>query len=422
MPRSPTLPLGCLAAVLHFAALPAFAAPVSWVPATLPPPPAEGPPLTPGHYLKPEVGAALLEEALTRFPDRASWEAYAAHVRTRMLEGLGLVPLPKRTPLNAQVRQKRAHDGYTVENVAFESLPGVFVTGNLFRPVLVSGPFPVVLCTHGHAAKIQKTADYDTHARFSAVMQTRCANLARMGAAVLSVDMVGYGESMAIVGQDAHKAPFTQTLQTWNSMRAMDFLLDLEGADPARAGVTGESGGGTQAFLLAALDPRVTVSAPVVMVSAHFFGGCSCESGRPIHRSADHFASNALIAALAAPRPQLLVSCGGDWTSHTPQVELPFLRRVYGLQGAAGNVSNVHLASEGHDYGPSKRAAVLRFLADQFRLDASAAFAADGSLDETRVTVEPSAALRVFTAENPVPPHALHDTAAMEKLLQKLQR
>ena len=198
-------------------------------------------------------------------------------------------------------------------------------------------------------------------------------------------------------------------------------MLEQEGVDPARVGVSGESGGGTQAFMLTALDPRIAVSVPVVMVSSYFFGGCACESGLPTHRSADHFVSNAMVAALAAPRPMLVISDGNDWTQHVPEIEFPFLKKIYGYYDASTNVANVHLPNEGHDYGPSKREAMYRFIAEPLGLNLAAVLTSDGKIDESTATIEKAPALHVFTADFPIPPHALHEAAAIKQTLNGLQ-
>jgi dienelactone hydrolase len=388
----------------------------------LPTAPTNGPALCQGNYLKPEQGKAVLDAALAQFPNRESWDSYARHVRERIQQGAGLAPWPRRTPLNPIIRARRVYDGYTVENVAFESVPGYFVTGNLFRPLNTKPPYAVVLATHGHAGKIKRPEDYDQYARFAPSMQARCAALARMGAVVLSVDMFGMGDSILEVGEEAHRQTFSMTIQAWDNMRAIDFLLSLKGVDPHRIAVTGESGGGTQAFLLTALDSRVTVSVPVVMVSACFFGGCPCESGLPIHRSDDHFANNAMIAGLAAPRPMLVVSDGKDWTTNVPKVEYPFLQKIYAYYGAEGNVQNVHLPMEGHDYGPSKRAAMYHFMAERLGLNLAAIQDAKGKIDESRITIEHAGPMHVFNDDLPLPAHTLRNAAAVEHALRELQQ
>lgn len=367
-------------------------------PPGLPPMPAEGPALCVGDFLTPPQGQAALDHVLAAVPDRAAWQVRAAHQRAAILRGLGLDPLPERVPLAPIVRERRVHDGYSVENVAFTSVPGYLVTGNLYRPLRAKPPFPVVLSPHGHG---------EDHGRLSAVAQTRCAQLARLGALVLAIDMVAYGESLpGLPPYETHRTPLSPTLQAWNGMRSLDYLLAQEGADATRVAVTGESGGGTQTIVLTAIDPRVTVSAPVVMVSSYFFGGCKCESGKPIHRSHDHFITNAEIAALAAPRPLLLVSCGKDWTRHVPTSEFPFLQRIYALNGAPARVANAHFGDEAHDYGPSKRGAVYRFLAAHLALDLAPIQGPGGAIDDAAVTIEPAERLRVFTPEHPAPPGA----------------
>lgn len=395
---------------------PGAAATGGWVPSGLPAPPEVGPMLCPRDYLTPDQGAAVLQEALAQFPDAAAWKAYRDHARQRIREGAGLDPWPQRTPLTPVTHSRRHHDGYSVENIRLETMPGVFATGNLYRPDGDKPRHPAVLSTHGHTGGGKSAADLERHGRFHPFAQTRAAMLARQGAVVLTLDMFGYGDSIEQVGQEAHRTPLAMTVQLWNAIRAIDYLAAREDVDPQRIAVTGESGGGTQAFLLTALDERVAVSVPVVMVSSYFFGGCPCESGRPIHRSADHFVSNAMIVGFAVPRPLLVISDGKDWTQHVPEAEYPFLQEIYRRFGVPDQVENVHLADEGHDYGPSKRAALYGFLAKHLGLRAAPADPATGQVDESGVTIELPAQLRVYDAAHPLPDHALRSTEEIEQL------
>jgi dienelactone hydrolase len=357
------------------------------------------PELCQGNYLSEAAARHQLADFARSYSTAAQWRLRAARIRQGILQGAGLLPLPERCPLNPLIHSRRDRGDYSVENVAFESLPGFFVTGNLYLPKLGRPPYPAVLCPHGHFTYPGGGG------RFRPDMQIRCATLARMGAVVLAYDMVGWGDST----QTTHDHPRVLALQLWNSIRCLDFLASLGDVDMSRVGITGASGGGTQSFLLAAVDDRVAVSVPVVQVSAHFFGGCNCESGLPIHRSEGHVTNNADIAALAAPRPQLLISCGEDWTKNTPQVEFPYIQNVYRLFGCADRVENVHLAAEGHDYGPTKRAAAYRFLAKCLGLELGriADPACFEGIDESGVIIDRPDSLRVFDDRHPRPVYAL---------------
>jgi|GEM_PF-267312 len=358
-----------------------------------------------GHFHS-EVAA---QEELNRFARSYSnlveWQQRAQRLREGILKGAELLPLPPRNALNPIIHSRREYDGYIVENVAFESLPGFYVTGNLYRPAGKQGTLAGILCPHGHFYEA------DGGGRFRPDHQIRCATLARMGSVVLAYDMIGWGESTQFENYhfpDSHRAfQKAVALQTWNSIRAVDFLLTLTDVDSTRIGISGASGGGTQTFFLVAIDERIAVSVPVVMVSAHFFGGCNCESGMPIHQSDRHLTNNAEIAALAAPRPQLIISCGQDWTKNTPEVEFPYIRRVYGLYGAETSVENLHLAAEGHDYGYSKRAGAYRFLAKHLALELARVVDVNGSIEEQSVVIEPKEKMLVFNSHHPRPARAV---------------
>jgi hypothetical protein len=366
------------------------------------------------------IAAGACKSSLPEPPaNRAAWEARSEELREEIKERLGFTHLPERSPPEAVIWGRLEYSrGYTIENVYFESFPGFFVTGNLYRPVPAdreAGDPPRsragILHTHGHFGAI------GTLVRSRTSMIAACATLARMGAVVFTYDMVGFGDSQQMKHPDwDHDPPeksIAATVQTWDSIRALDFLLSLPEVDPARVGITGPSGGGSQAMALTALDPRITASAPVVMVSHIKSGGCPCEMGYVPRELSD---GTMEIAAMAAPRPQLVVSDGGDWTHDVPHVEFPFLREVYALYGAAGRVSNVHLLSEDHDYGPDKRAAVYPFFQQALDLDEQPP--PDPHHFPPEDVTLPGDTLHAFDDDHPRPPHALMGADAVKAGLE----
>ncbi|CAA9296359.1 MAG: hypothetical protein AVDCRST_MAG77-5602 [uncultured Chloroflexi bacterium] len=298
--------------------------------------------------------------AMPTYATREAWLERAAEIREQVLFAAGLLPLPERTPLFPIVTGRQERDGYAIENVAFESFSGFYCTGNLYRP-LAPGPHPVVLTPHGHWQK-GRFAQRDTGS-----VPARCINFARQGYLTFSPDMVGYVDSQQVPHRtfDSPRSHLwgigALGLQLWNNIRSLDYLLALPDADSARVACTGESGGATQAYLLAAVDERVRIVALVNMLSAHYAGGCVCENAPGLRLGL----TNMEIVAATAPRPMLIVAATGDWTVNTPRVEYPAVRGIYEILGAADQLECVQFDAP-HNSNLDSRQAVYGFLAHHF--------------------------------------------------------
>lgn len=358
-----------------------------------------------GPYWTEDEANMKMKEFAATWTDLNSWEKRAETIKQGIIKGMKLDQMPKiEGNFHEQITNTRQFDGYIVENIRIESFPGFYITGNLYRPVTSGKKSAAVLSPHGHLLDKRLKED----------VQYRCAVLARMGAIVLAYDMVGHGDSHQV---DSHNMPIAMLLQTWNSKRVLDYLLSRPDVDPERIGITGGSGGGTQTFLLTAIDNRITASVPCVQVSAHFFGGCICESGMPIHKTKDFQTNNVEVAALCAPRPMLLISDGNDWTRNTPRVEYPYIQKVYTLYNAEHKVENAHFAAEKHDYGYSKRASMYNFFAHHLKLN-TGKVSWTPTVNEDFVTILPPDQLRVYSDKNPMPSDALKGNKAIMDYLK----
>lgn len=337
-------------------------------------------------------------------PSKADWAPRAERVRRQILVSQGLWPLPSRTPLNAVVHGAIDRGDYTVEKVYFESIPGFFVTGNLYRPRHVTGRVPAVLFAHGHwsDARLTETSPAelrreiaDGEERFEqggrSRFQSMCVQLARMGCVVWQWDMLGNSDaqqlSMKLVHGFAKQRPEMNTrenwglfspqaeahlqsvmgLQTWNSIRSLDFILDLPEVDPERIAMTGASGGGTQTMLLAGVDPRVKLSFPAVMVSTAMQGGCTCENACLLRVET----GNIEFAALFAPKPQGM-TCANDWTKEMSTKGFPELKQLYTLLGAPDRVMLRRGEHFPHNYNAVSRSAFYTWLNQHFKLGQTA--------------------------------------------------
>ncbi|MCS7237886.1 MAG: acetylxylan esterase [Thermoguttaceae bacterium] len=317
------------------------------------------------------------------------WEKRSERVRRQMLVALGLWPMPTRTPQRAVIHGKVDRDEYTVERVYLESFPGHFVTGNLYRPKGGPAKKPGVLCPHGHWAngRFYDAGDAGLKRELENgweklpccgryPLQARCVHLARMGCVVFHYDMVGYADSIQIPhrpGMRAHMntpenwgyfSPQAELhlqnmmgLQTWNSIRVLDWFTSLPDVDPNRIGITGASGGGTQTFILCALDPRPLVAFPAVMVSTAMQGGCTCENACYLRIGT----SNVEFAALFAPKA-LGMTSANDWTKEMPTKGFPELQRLYQLYDATDRVYLAAFLDHPHNYNYHSRLVMYRWM------------------------------------------------------------
>ncbi len=334
----------------------------------------------------------------------AAWESRAQELRMQLRVSLGLFPMPKLAPALPTVHSRQEMDGYAVENVYFESLPGLYVTGNLYTPLGGTAPaagYPAVLSPHGHWAngRFYKTNDAQMQQelatggeRFESAarspLQARCVQMARMGIVVFHYDMLGYADSQQISMDRVHgfglhgpnpaveenqwllyspiAEGFQQNvlgLQTLNTLQSLNVLLTRPDVDAKRISITGASGGGTQTFLASAIDPRFCGAYPVVMVSTSMQGGCTCENASGLRVNT----GNVEIAALTAPKP-MGMNAANDWTRDMATDGFPELKKLYGLYGAESQVS-LHVATHfGHNYNHVTRVPMYGFMNKLFGL------------------------------------------------------
>ncbi|MFM7056665.1 MAG: alpha/beta hydrolase family protein [Planctomycetota bacterium] len=326
----------------------------------------------------------------------AEWAARRDAVIRQIKVALGLWPMPERPPIQAVVHGRVEREDYTVDRVYFESSPGLLVTGSLYLPKAASaspdGTRPTILCPHGHWAsgRFHDHGDGELKNQLQSggetdpvggrhPLQARCVQLARMGCMVFLYDMLGYADGSSLTQQLAHgfakqrpelsrpdhwglfsaqselRCLNAMGLQTWNSIRALDWITSRPDCDRARIGCTGASGGGTQTFILTALDDRVAAAFPAVMVSTAMQGGCTCENASYLRVNT----GNIEFAALAAPRP-IAMTGADDWTVEIESKGFPELKRHYALLGAPDNVHAKYMKFP-HNYNLPSRLMMYDF-------------------------------------------------------------
>ena len=360
------------------------------------------------------------------------WEQRRESVLRRLQVSQGLWPRPTDVELNAVIHGRRVMDDYTVEKVYFQTAPGFFTTGSLYRPrrLTGNGQHAAVLSPHGHwsqgrfydagLAKAKSEIKSGAEVEISAArypLQARCVHLARMGCVVFHYDMIGYADSKQISYELAHRfakqrpemnasrnwglfSPQAETnlqsvmgLQSYSSLRALDFVLSLPEVDAKRIAVTGASGGGTQTFMLSALaKDRVRVSVPAVMVSTAMQGGCTCENAALLRVGT----GNVELAGIFAPQPQMLLAAN-DWTKEMATKGFPDLKKLYSLLGAADKVQLNPFVQFPHNYNGVSRHAMYGWMNQHLNLQA------DKNLQERPFTPLTARELTVWGEGHPQP-------------------
>jgi dienelactone hydrolase len=333
-----------------------------------------------------------------------SWRSRQEEIRRQILVAAGLWPEFERPPIKTVVTGQLERDGYTLKKVYLETWPGFYLTGDLYLPTK-SGPLPAVLCTHGHGRNGRFGPDEE---------QPRAITLTRMGFVVFAYDMIGYGECTQLTHEFADP-PWGLNLlglQLWDSLRVVDFVSSLPEVDPKRIGVTGSSSGGTQTFLLTAVDDRIACAVPVCMVAAEFQGGCSCENAPGLRIGLN----NVEIAAAAAPRPLMLIAATGDWTRYIPVLEGPAIHGVYTALGIDDCFCCVQFVAP-HNYNKDSREAVYPWLAHWLNHVPRTEHLAEPALE-----VEPHENLEVFSPAHPRPKDAVDANGLDVELKEKIRR
>lgn len=297
------------------------------------------------NYFKTETDK-ISDACLANIHSLADWEAVRPELRREAREMLGLDPMPECTALNPVITGKIEEKDFTVEKLYFQSSPHLYVTADLYLPKPLTKPMPAILYLCGHLPVITNGVSYGNKTAY----QQHGIWFARNGYACLVIDTLQYGE---ILGH--HRGTYDEGawwwnsrgytpagVETWNAIRALDYLDSRQEVDTNLIGVTGRSGGGAYSWFLAAVDDRVKVIAPVAgitdlknyCVDGAVDDHCDCMFLVNTYRW-----DYPMLAALCAPRPLLLANTDSDeyfaldGVLHTHDL----VKRIYNLYGASTN-------------------------------------------------------------------------------------
>jgi len=270
-------------------------------------------------YFESQVSSLEKGNELTQFKTFADWQAAKPALREELFHMLGLSPRPEKSPLQSETTAATEETEFIVERVHFQSMPGLYVTGNLYLPRNIDGPLPTVLyvCGHGKVKKDYVSFGNKTHYHYHG------AWFARNGYACLTIDTLQLGEIEGLhhgtYNLDRwwwNSRGYTPAgVEAWNCIRALDYLETRPEVDVKRIGVTGRSGGGAYSWSIAALDDRIQCAVPVAGITSlrdHVVNDCvegHCDCMFMVNTFRWDFAK---VAALVAPRPLLISNTDKD--------------------------------------------------------------------------------------------------------------
>lgn len=366
----------------------------------------------PGDIAMAKYLAAETDKLSAKFLDGAKsldeWKAKLPRLRREYLDMLGLDPLPEKTPLKATITRTFENQGVVIDNLHFQSRPGLYVTGNLYRPKNNAKKLPTILylCGHANMGRDGNKSNYQEHGLWFASNGYNC----------LILDSLQLGE---IPGTHHgtykydrwwwHSAGYTPAgVECWNGIRAIDYLLTRDDVDADKIGVTGISGGGAATVWISAADERVKVSVPVSGFSdlecyvkdKVIDGHCDCMFLYNTYQW--EFTT---ILALIAPRPMLFANSDND-----PIFPMPAnrriaekLRKLYGIYGKE-SLFDEYVSVGGHAYRPDLRAAIFKFFNKHLKGDAAALVE-----DSAKFAKIPGKELRVFPTDEDYPKDRINE-------------
>jgi dienelactone hydrolase len=332
-------------------------------PPKAPPSPLPGEKMIQAYFQK--QAKEIADADLRDFKTRADWKKAKPELRRQLLEMLGLWPLPPRTELQAKITGKIERPTFTVEKIVFQSMPGLYVTGNLYVPKPAPTKAPTILYVCGHGNVVKDGVSFGSKVFY----QHHPAWYAEHGFVSLIIDTLQLSEIPGLHhGTYREKMWWWHTLgytpagvECWNAMRALDYLETRPEVDPKRIGVAGRSGGGAYSWWIAATDERIACAVPVAGIAdlqAHLNEGYPgrLEKGVIAGHCDCMFMTNtyrwdfATVAALVAPRPLMLGNSDRDEIFPVPGIRRlgEKTSRIYDLYGA-GNKFMVYETLGKHD-------------------------------------------------------------------------